>query len=371
MPLTQAPSYLDISPETCLRLMDQAVIDWLSTVKCRGQFAKVVTGWNSRNFAQVRQVHDGKPVKQAIPLPMISLTQTLLRPDTTRWTRSRVRMTGIGPVSRSNVTYYSDAVYSSAIVYTGNGTTTAFTGVSLTGVPIRKKETSVTFTISGNEFTETDDGLGAFTDNSGFLTRGYVNYTTGVINLTFKSPPTDLTSITANYLSVVNDNRAQLHCPFPLPITISYNVDIWSKTQQDMRSLRTQILAKFDVHPDLTWLGVTFPNYGEKMLYLELENDTDNSDLEAGEAERELRHTITLNLHGWIFKMPILVKATETINVALIDGIVNDWYCNVDQHFHLANGLLVSIDEDPGHTPPYRTLLTLGFDKDGLSAIGP
>ena len=381
MSVTEATFYEDIAPETCLRLMDEAMVDWLKGLKVRNQYAKVVTGWNSRAFAQTFQTHDGKPAKQAIPLPMVSLTQLLVKPDSFRWTRSPVRMTSFGPRTRANSMYVSDDIVGNEALYSGNGTLLLFTGSFLSSVPVQRETVQLVVTVGGTQYIKYDDGVGSFPAIAGIFNGGSINYHTGAVSLNFITAPdgTVMAPIPIRILYTCLKRDQEFHCPFPLPLTISYQVDIWTKTQQDMRWLRTGLLTRFgQVHPDLTYLIVEFPSYGQKMMYLEMTQDADNSDLETGEAERELRHTFTFDLHGWVFKKPYIKKNAKNVHAVIIDGspcFKDDfmaWY-NDPAHYHFNSdySLITSIDEDPDYTPPDRVLLTLSWSDGYLTDIGP
>jgi hypothetical protein len=256
----------DVSDETCLRLCDEALINWLKGVRVRGQIAKVTTAWNSRSFAQQHQTNDGKPVKQSMPLPRISLSSTTVRPDSSRWTKASITSIG-GQYDYTN--------------------------------------------------TSTKEGVYSY--------------------------------------------------PWPMPITMGYQVDIWTKTQQDMRTIRTSILSKFQLHPDLTYVVIDYPVYGPKEIFVELTVDTDNSNLEAGESDRELRHTISLDVQGYIFKTPDVIRTIRNAHVAIIDGDPKDddlveWYSdNTHYTFNSDYTAITAVDEN-SYSPPSRILSLLSWD---------
>lgn len=271
----------DIDPETCLRVQDEAMMEWLRSLRFRGQKPTVTEGWKSRYFARVEERRPETGEQQVIPLPQIALTGQSITMDPDRWTRAQVRYLQSGPMTDAKVMW------------------------------------------------------------------------------------------------VDNQKTMVFHCPFPLPIDLSYQVDLWAKTNQDLRYLKTAILARFSLHPMETWLTAEFPNYGDKQLFIEFADGSDTSELETGEEERQLRFTFSVILKGWIFKMPVVRKTIRNAHVAVIDGPVEDeddfydWYLDADNfNFNADYTELTSVDESPAHTPPDRVLLTLSFEDQQLSDVG-
>jgi hypothetical protein len=360
---TSPVTHADVSSVTCLRLQDEAMINWLKGIRLRGQAAHIVTGWNSRAFSQAHQLIDGKPTKQSMPLPLVSLTQTTVTPDMSRWVYTPTTYAGGSPLYTTSDINGSDAVYS---CHSG---LRKFSGASVAAKPIIKGSMRLTFTIGGITYTEWDDGKCSFTNDNNQIYGSTIRYSTGSIDICFNTAPDEGTVINCSYTAA--NRTATAKAPFPMPITIGYQVDIWSKTQQDTRFLREGVLTRFEVSPISTWVTVNLPFYGEKLVFIDLVHDVDNSDLESGEGERELRHTITLDMHGWIFKEPEVVKTIMNKHIVAIDANPTEeeeavsWFSdNSHYSFNSDFSQILSVDQD-GYTPPDRVLFAISWDADG------
>lgn len=193
--------------------------------------------------------------------------------------------------------------------------------------------------------------------------------------------------INGNPIWETDDKEAAYIVPWPMPITIPYQIDIWTKKMQDLRYLETALLSRF-TYADTLYMDVEIPFYGTVMVRLELESVDDTSDLETGEEERELRKTASVTLHGWIFFRPQTTKTIQNGHVVFIDGASKtagaepgedlfedetffDHYCDVDNYnFSSDYTLITSVDESPTHTPPNRALLWISFGEDGVVGTG-
>lgn len=273
----------DVTPETSLRICDEVMVNWLSTLTFRDQLPTVTTAWVSRRFGQSHEMHADTDVKQARKYPYITLMLPTITPALNR--REVVNVQALGP-----------------------------------------------------------------------------------------GPATD-----TNRIYVHNNSKDEMYIlPYPLPFDLAYQVDIFAKTQQDMQFLRTSLLTRFPF-ANLTYLEGEFGGYGNKLLPVELTNVQDTSDLETGEAERELRNTFTMTMAAWIFRVPFRTKTIETAAVVVIDASAPDqdnlqdnsefmaWY-NDPSHFIYSSTpphKLLSVTEPPAFIPPNRTLAILNFD-DGV-----
>jgi hypothetical protein len=90
----------------------------------------------------------------------------------------------------------------------------------------------------------------------------------------------------------------------PLPIWLTYTVEVWKKTRSTMNALITALTLRFD--PYMAWDEVVIDDWfwGTVWMPIKLNGITDNSELEAGEKDRALRHTIALRIEAWAFYPP-------------------------------------------------------------------
>jgi hypothetical protein len=90
----------------------------------------------------------------------------------------------------------------------------------------------------------------------------------------------------------------------PLPVWLNYAVELWTKTRSTMNALITVLQLKFD--PYMAWSEALIDNWfwGSVWMPIHLDGMTDNSELEAGEEDRLLRHTITFRVEAWAFHPP-------------------------------------------------------------------
>lgn len=378
--------YGDVAPETCLRIYDQMMVDWLSSLRFRDQTPKVVTVWASRQFSQQHEIHNDKPVKQAFPFPVISLISTGIVPALDRRSVQMIQRLGITEIAITGET-----------LATGDGTSFGFVGnTNYAGVSPGSVTITATRTVTPGPvppatyatMTVTDDGDGNLIGDVAASPPSVINYTTGRYQVNFAYPVTNNTSIVGAYTSsdsriyTSNERTANYVLPFPLPFDITYQMDIWTKTQQDMQLLRTALLSRFSF-VDETFLECTIPGYGEKLIPVRLGNLSDTTDVEPDEKNRELRNTITMTVKGWIFRCPLTVKNIRRLNVALLDAgsdPVNlqdgsafmDWYCDIDHYSFDGNYYLDSVQESSRFAPPARALAWMGFDEHGvLAKTGP
>jgi hypothetical protein len=118
----------------------------------------------------------------------------------------------------------------------------------------------------------------------------------------------------------IDEERKTLYShPWPIPVTIPYQIDIYTKTRQDLRLLETALMCRFK-DTDQTYLKARFPGYGELFLRLKWDRSDDTSELETGEKERELRKTVSTTMDGWIFLQPIKQRTIQNGHVVLIDA---------------------------------------------------
>jgi len=383
-PDPQIPTtYEDVVPETCLRIVDEAVVSWLSHLKLRNQTPKVVTVWQSRQFAQQHEVHKDKdkPVKQAWPLPVVSVAMSGITPALDR----RV----VGQISHLGAA--SEVTVSAQVLATGDGLLSTFTG-KLGWWPIVPG--SLTITDGTQEVT--DDGNGALVGDIDASGVNIIDYSTGRYFVSFAAAVADQAQVTATFRvwdsrMYAKDDRSEVYVlPFPIPYDLTYQVDIWTKTQQDMQWLRSSLLSRFP-YADETFLRATFGGYGDKVIPLRLDRVDDTTDLEPDEGHRQLRNTVTFTAKAWIFQVPIQIKTIQSINVAILDassdeekwnGVCSncqdgsafmDWYGD-DSHYTFSGtvpAVLQSVQESPDFTPPDRAIALFGWVDGTLTQTGP
>ena len=364
----------DTTPETCLRIVDQTVTDWLKTLRFRSQNPTVVTVWQSRQFAQQHEINHDKPVKQAFPLPIVTVAMSSIAPDLSRRIVGDVYRAGYDRVA----TVYSEAVD------TGDAATSQYTGF-LGYADI----VPGSVTLTAGALVVTDDGDGTLVGDTDGSPANVIDYDTGHYTVTFSGLVGNGTPITAAYQATsnrmfANSERTEVYVlPFPLPFNLTYQIDIYTKTQQDMQMLRTDLLSRF-VYTDETYLKATFGGYGEKLIPIRLSRIDDTTTLEPSEKDKELRNTITLTAQAWIFRCPVAKKVIRSANIAFIDAGTDpanlldgsafmDWYCDLE-HYTFSDtvpAVLQAVDESPDFTPPNRAIAFYAWVDGTLTEVGP
>jgi hypothetical protein len=379
----QTPFSGDVDPQlTCLRVQDQAMVDWLLEMKIRGQSVKVTNGWISRFFSQQHQLwetpenptSDKNKQRQTLPLPLMCVTQTNIAPAPDRNVNCQVTQMGFNK-SQSEGKIWAGSTAKVNNLYACNGTLVTFTGSTLPNPPVQPGSISVEFTIGSTTYTETDSS-GTLTNTNGKLVYSLVEYDTGHVALTFDAgqAPANNTSIRVTYFPTASWEKFYAF-QWPTPIDLEYQVDLWAKTGQDLQMMRTAILSRFEHHPKETFLQAQFPFYGRKLLPLEWISDNDTSDLESDEKERTLRRTMIFTLHGWILKKPVIKKTIQNLHVVFIDGLPEeagyDWYLD-NSHYNMSGdgSQILQIYENPSITPPNKVLLWISFDSGVLTDVG-
>jgi hypothetical protein len=106
----------------------------------------------------------------------------------------------------------------------------------------------------------------------------------------------------------------------PLPIWLTYTCELWTKTRSTMNALITAFQQQFD--PYMAWDEVVIDDWfwGTVWMPIKLGGITDNSELEAGEKDRTLRHTISLRIEAWCFFPP---EKDLTVHRTTLDTFVS------------------------------------------------
>lgn len=98
------------------------------------------------------------------------------------------------------------SIYFIEVPYIGAPPQAAFAGAFLGKIPVEPSSVTLTFTIGATTYTETDDGIGGFTNVSGQIAAASIVYVTGAVDVTFVNPPDAGTDISYTYLSTTSGN---------------------------------------------------------------------------------------------------------------------------------------------------------------------
>ena len=127
--------------------------------------------------------------------------------------------------------------------------------------------------ISGAIFSEDSGAVRLRTDRKG--PAGAVEVTGGDANSVLLFPTTEVVGTLPGDVYIL---------PFPLPFDISYQVDFFTKTRQDLRSLTSSFLTRFPF-TDQAYLNLCVPGLANQLLRVTLDRMDETSDLETGEDE--------------------------------------------------------------------------------------
>ncbi len=98
---------------------------------------------------------------------------------------------------------------------------------------------------------------------------------------------------------------------FPQPFLLPYTVEIWSKYVQSDAELFQRFMFAFASAQSYMMVKHREP-WGFKMAAIHLNNMDNNSKLEGGEMdEREIRHTLSLQVEAWLFFDPTEAPAVH------------------------------------------------------------
>jgi hypothetical protein len=106
---------------------------------------------------------------------------------------------------------------------------------------------------------------------------------------------------------------------FPLPYTFMYQIDFLADTFHDMNNFQEQFARKF---PRPTWwVDITFPMpWNTQTLHMQTDGVFNNlSTFETGDAQRDLRGSVTINLYGWIPLPTRWVRTVQRYGFDIID----------------------------------------------------
>lgn len=411
----------DLTPETSLRLVDEALVAWLGTLTFRGQRPRIVTAWQSRQFAQQHELLNSDDTKQSVTMPYVTLTLTSYTPALDRRVVANIAALGRNPqlwnpsggregcgqtpdpstldpdgdnrmyknlaeastgkalvTSGSSAPYDFDAIASGGdvtldIVVDGDAQRLTFTAAQFadyTAATVAEIIAAGQPQLVGATLSEAPPGsLTITSDSQGQGSSIQVGGGTANSALNF------------NTNSVVVQGKDELYIlPFPLPYDIAYQIDFFTKTRQDLRFLTSSFMSRFP-NLDETFLRICVPGLGNQLLPVLLGRIDDTSDLETGEAERTLRHTATITAKAWIYQVPVRKKTILKADIAIFDATGEsledgseflDFYCDASHYLFSSDGTLQDVDESTSpFTPPDRTIAILNFENGSLTGSGP
>ena len=105
---------------------------------------------------------------------------------------------------------------------------------------------------------------------------------------------------------------------YPLPYTLDYQVDIWTRLFAHQNQILYELLLEFD--PEVMYLTTDLAEpFGSKWAKVNITDITDNSELEREEKDGyvQFRKTINLKVDIWLWqnKYPDLTKRIEQVRV--------------------------------------------------------
>lgn len=109
----------------------------------------------------------------------------------------------------------------------------------------------------------------------------------------------------------------------PKPYDFAYQIEYWCRWNKTASKIRTWILQQFQSHETFLLVDLTPIDkiWGRKAIPVQLDNISDTSDLEPGEAaERRVRLTVTFTLKGWIFVPKVAKHTVHTVCVDIAES---------------------------------------------------
>ena len=111
----------------------------------------------------------------------------------------------------------------------------------------------------------------------------------------------------------------------PRPYTITYQLDLWSKTIGEAlyqyQEFEYQFLHGMEI------VDVNYPEpFNTRECLLDNPECINNSDLEPGEAGPNVRYTFTFDFHGWISPRVARTNPVKTADMEYYDYITEELY---------------------------------------------
>ena len=102
---------------------------------------------------------------------------------------------------------------------------------------------------------------------------------------------------------------------WPIPYNFTYTAELWCKTRMEARGYLRSYAEAFE-HGDYTYLTVDHGDgIGQKLVRVENQGITDNTNLESGQEQRTLRWALTLVVYGWLPRRLEEVKVIQRVNI--------------------------------------------------------
>lgn len=122
--------------------------------------------------------------------------------------------------------------------------------------------------------------------------------------------------------------------PYPSPQNIPYQIEFWTRNRTIINYLLQWLALQFD--NNVLYLGLNLRDFDLDMypdpiaIQVKKDNFQDTSDLEPGEEQRNLRHTLSMTVRGFLFRPIRTVKTVEKTVFDVIDKNSNAIVDNVE-----------------------------------------
>lgn len=123
------------------------------------------------------------------------------------------------------------------------------------------------------------------------------------------------------YCNIAENLKSKLlSANYPAPVIIPYQIDLWSKYFSEMNIWERSIAENFAstyqylrIRPNDVWGWKSYPLFWDGSI-------ADNSDLEPGEGDRQLRKTVSLKAECWLFADSFIINpVVKRIEVEILD----------------------------------------------------
>lgn len=120
------------------------------------------------------------------------------------------------------------------------------------------------------------------------------------------------------------DKKKRFVTHYPKPYNLPYQIDFISINRKTMNLIQTYFMLQFEddrflLVADFTKIHKVF---GKRYIPVVLNDFIDNSDLEPGENEREIRVTLDISVIGWFFRPVKEVETIQGVQFDIFNGLV-------------------------------------------------